>query len=135
MTGKRTIWYWHLLMLIYIAAVAYLCFANLSSMPNVRASYFGIPTDKLVHFAMFFPFPILASLSIRSKGRTPWNAALRTIGIFLLGCIIAAGTELLQGKTGYRTPDAADFRADAVALAIASVISVAVIIIRETNKK
>lgn len=130
MTQTRPIWPWRLLMIVYIAAVAYLCFGKFSSMPNVHSSYFGIPTDKIVHFGMFFPFPILASLSIRQKGKTPWRALWRTVGIFLTGCCLAAGTELIQGLTTYRAADPADFAADSLALAIASVISLAATSIR-----
>lgn len=122
-------------MIVYIAAVAYLCFGKFSSMPNVHSSYFGIPTDKLVHFGMFFPFPILASLSIRQKGRTPWRSVWRTVSIFLIGCTLAAGTELIQGLTTYRTSDPADFMADASALAIASIMAMAAIIIQHKTKR
>lgn len=135
MKNKTHIWHWHLLMVLYMATVAYLCLASFESLPDVGRSFFGIPTDKLVHFAMFFPFPILTSLSIRSKGKTPWLAIWRTLGIFLAGCAIAALTELLQGLTATRTPDAADFEADILALAVSSAITFTTLAICAKRKK
>ena len=52
-----------IVMLLYVVAVAYLCFANFHKLPEVPKTFLGIPMDKIVHFCMFFPFPILAEWS------------------------------------------------------------------------
>ena len=63
------------LFFFYVAAVLFLCFAHFEQTPAIEWSLWGIPSDKVVHFCMFFPFPILAFLafdrytdSVRSPG-------------------------------------------------------------------
>ena len=48
---------------LYLIAIAVLCFGKFSDLPSVSNTILGIPTDKVVHFVMFFPFPILAFLA------------------------------------------------------------------------
>ena len=43
-----------LLFILYIAGVLYLCFGHFDNTPSVPLTLWGIPTDKVVHFAMFF---------------------------------------------------------------------------------
>ena len=124
-----------LAMLLYVAAVAYLCFANFSDVSNISRTIFGIETDKLVHFCMFLPFPILALWSFRAPGRTPARAVLAIVAVFLAGCLVAASTELIQGTLPYRDADAQDFVADTVGLAAGSVISIIFITARQKRKK
>ena len=45
------------------------------------------------------------------------------IGLFLVGCMIAAGTELGQGLTDYRTADPKDFLADGIGLAVGAIVA------------
>jgi len=121
-------------MVIYIAAVAWLCFTRFEAFPHVSRTILGFPTDKVVHFCMFFPFPFLASLCFHSTGKTPWRAVWRTVGIFLTGCLYAGATEVIQDKLGYRCGDRADFLSDAIALAVASLITLAIISIKNKKK-
>ena len=130
---RRIVWPYHILMVIYVAAVAWLCFSRFEAFPNIGRTIFGRPTDKVVHFCMFFPFPFLASLCFRSTGKTPWRAVWRTVGIFIAGCLYAAATEIIQDKLGYRCGDRADFLSDAIALAVSSLVTLAIISVR--NKK
>ena len=44
---------------IYIATLVFLCFMKTDSVPDVQFTLFGIPADKLVHFCMFAPYPVL----------------------------------------------------------------------------
>ena len=53
--------------IIYLIAVFVLCFIKGENLPEVERSIFGLPMDKVAHFIMFLPFPILASLSIIRK--------------------------------------------------------------------
>ena len=46
----RRVWIFRVLTLLYIIAVAVLCFAKFSAMPPSPVSIFGIPADKVVHF-------------------------------------------------------------------------------------
>ena len=117
---KRKIITARILMLLYIAAIAYLCFGHFDDMPDISRSFFGIDTDKIVHFAMFLPFPLLSYYCIGKKPKNALAAIAAVLGIFLAGCVIAALTEIGQGMTAYRNADPKDFLADGIALGISS---------------
>jgi len=106
----------------YLVAVAFLCFGKFDGTQDVPLELWGIPTDKIVHFLMFFPFALLAYLAFeRYKGKS-WSPILCIALAFVAGCAFAAGTEWVQTRLPYRTGDSADFTADLLALGIASVI-------------
>lgn len=111
-----------ILMLLYIFAVAYLCFNNFKDIPDVPKELFGIPMDKIVHFCMFIPFPVLGFFSFDHR---KWSTA-RTAGVivelFAYGCVFAGLTEIIQGSLPYRTQDIADFRADMIGIGLASIL-------------
>ena len=111
-----------ILFLVYLAAVAYCCFGHFSDLPQVESSYFGIPSDKIVHFLMFFPFPILFFLAFDRHTTKPWQAVLMTAITFALGCALAAATEIGQSFTTYRSGDPLDFYADILSLGISSLL-------------
>ena len=111
-----------ILLLCYLAALAFLCFWHFKSLPDVPRTLWSIPMDKVVHFCMFLPFPILVYLAVDRYTVKPWHSILFALGVFLLGCLLAAGTELIQGMTAWRSKDPLDFRADALALSISSLL-------------
>ena len=109
---------------LYLAAVAVLCFGNFQSLPSVSSTILGIPTDKLVHFCMFFPFPILAFLAYDKFTGTRKSVVIFALITFAVGCLVAAATELGQALlTDYRSGDPADFLADFLALISSSLIA------------
>ncbi len=110
-------------MALYIGAVAYLCFANFHKLPDVPKSILGIPSDKVVHFLMFFPFPILAYLAYDRLTDTPLKAFAALITICAVGCIFAGITEIIQGSLPYRSQDPKDFGADCLAIGLASILT------------
>ena len=61
-----------LLFLAYVGLVAWLCFGNIKPDPDLPRSIFGIPADKVAHFLMFLPAPLLGTLAFdfRSWWRT-----------------------------------------------------------------
>lgn len=112
-----------ILMALYLIAVATLCFVQINKIPDeVPKMIFGIPIDKVVHFCMFFPFPIIGFFSF---DHSKWSVA-RTFGKILelaaYGCIFAGFTEFIQGMLPYRTEDIADFKADTLAICLASLL-------------
>ena len=112
-----------ILFVLYLAAVAYLCFGRFDDMPDVEKYIFGIPTDKAVHFLMFFPFPILAFLAFDRYTEKFWSTVLWTLGTFAAGALLAAGTEYGQARlTTWRSGDPLDLRADLIALGISSLL-------------
>ena len=112
-----------ILFLLYLAGVLFLCFGRFDNAPSVEWSLFGIPTDKLVHFCMFFPFPILALLAFDRYTETV-RQTLTFVGITLaVGILLAVATEWGQGHlTDYRSADPLDFVADTSALVLSSIL-------------
>ena len=108
---------------VYLVAVAWLCFGKLDSSQNMPTTLWGIPTDKIAHFLMFLPFPVLAFFAFDRFTERFWPSVLWTVVTFLAGSAFAAGTEYVQARLlPYRTGDPADFKADLLALAARSVI-------------
>lgn len=55
--------------------------------------------------------------------------------IFIAGCLIGGGIELIQGLTDYRSCDIMDFRADATGLVIGSLITLFIYTIGHCKQK
>lgn len=109
-----------ILFVVYLAAIAFLCFMHADKIPDMQKTLFGIPTDKVAHFLMFLPFPILTFLAYDHVTNKVWSAVLFAVLTFAVGAAIAWGTEYIQGMLPYRSRDVADFRADLLALGISS---------------
>ena len=107
---------------LYIAAVFYLCFGKFDDISSVPRSLWGIPTDKVVHFCMFFPFPILAFIAF-DVFTDNLRQSLLCCGLTLLvGFLVAAGTEYGQSFLPYRSGDRHDLLADSLSLCISTAI-------------
>ena len=119
-----------ILFAVYLAAVAFLCFGRFSSSQDVPMDLWGIPMDKLVHFLMFFPLPLLAYLAFDRYREKRRGAAFGAAATFLGGCVFAAFTELVQSRLAYRSGDPADFKADFLALAACSFIILVIILLK-----
>lgn len=72
---------------------------------------------------MFLPFPIIARGIFIGVTKKPLHSLFMVVGLFVIGCAIAAGTELGQGMTDYRSADPKDFLADGIGLAVGSIIA------------
>lgn len=121
MKGRRLIA--RILFFLYLAAVLVLCFGQFKDAPSVPWTLLGIPSDKLVHFCMFFPFPILAFLAFDKYTETPCSTFLFSGITFLVGVALAFGTEWGQAHlTTYRSGDPLDWVADVSALFISTLI-------------
>ena len=129
MTRRQLIWA-RILFAVYLAAVAFLCFGQFSSSEDVPMDLWGIPTDKVVHFLMFFPFPLLAFLAFGGYQGQVGKAVLKTAVAFLAGCAFAAGTEWVQTRLPYRSGDPVDFQADALALLFSSIIVLLLVLVK-----
>lgn len=112
-----------ILLVIYFAAVAYLCFGHFEDMPEVSKYIFGIPTDKIVHFLMFFPMPFLFWFAYGEINKKPWHSIVFCVCAFIVSCIVAGSTEIGQSYTSYRSCDPLDFKADCIAILICSIIT------------
>ena len=106
----------------YIILVGYLLFANLHNVPDIPRKIFGIDADKVVHFCLFFPFPILGYLSCDNKNENVVSFIGKMLCILAIGGVFAGLTEIIQGLVPYRTEDVHDYAADMLSMAIASII-------------
>ena len=121
MKGRRLIA--RILFFLYLVAVLVLCFGQFKDAPSLPWTLLGIPSDKLVHFCMFFPFPILAFLAFDKYTETPRSTFLFSGITFLVGVALAFGTEWGQAHlTTYRSGDPLDWVADVSALFLSTLI-------------
>ncbi|MBQ0025601.1 MAG: hypothetical protein KBT00_07785 [Bacteroidales bacterium] len=123
---------YRILFIVYLLCLAYLCFGNLASdAKNISGwlpdAIMGIPTDKCIHFCMFFPFVLLGLPAIRKDN--VWRA-LATIIIAAVSAAFAF--EFLQDVlTDYRTTDPWDFVANITAITFSSILMAVICLIRE----
>lgn len=119
---------------LYIAAVLYLCLMKPDDMPQMELSFFGIPMDKLGHFVMFLPFPVLSYMLFYDRERKISYELLIMAAIIALGIGLAFGTEQLQAMTQYRTSDIMDVYSDMTGLAAGSIAAIILILIKRRRK-
>ena len=107
----------------YVAAVLVLCFAHFEQTPAIEWSLWGIPSDKVVHFCMFLPFPILAFLAFDRYTDSVRSTLLFSGITLLVGFLLAWGTEWGQAHlTDYRSGDPLDLLADGTALVLSTLL-------------
>lgn len=112
-----------ILFFVYLAVVLYLCFGKFESTPDVPRSLLGIPADKLVHFCLFFPFPVLAFLALDKYTETPKSTFLFSGITWVLGLMLAIGTEWGQAHlTTWRTGDPLDLVADILGITLSTLL-------------
>lgn len=132
---RGTVIFFRLAFLLYIAAVIYLCFGHFDNVQGVKWSYFGIPTDKIVHFCMFFPFVILSNWAIGRRPKKWYRGVAEGILLGMLGLGIAALTEVGQSMlTNWRAGDINDFKADQLAVEISTILVIILNIFRSLRK-
>ena len=124
-----------IMFLLYIAAVGVLCLMKTDSLPKIPAVWLGIPSDKIAHFCMFMPFPVLAYMSIMPRMKNLWTTFLTIAVLAAMGAAFAYGTEIMQGQTGYRSYDINDFYADMAGLAAGAVLTAAFVIINSRRRR
>ena len=124
-----------IMFLLYIAAVGVLCLMKTDSLPKIPAVWLGIRSDKIAHFCMFMPFPVLAYMSIMPRMKNLWTTFLTIAVLAAMGAAFAYGTEIMQGQTGYRSYDINDFYADMAGLAAGAVLTAAFVIINSRRRR
>ncbi len=123
MGRRRQLILFRILFFLYVTAVLLLCFGHFDSKPDVPFTILGIPTDKVVHFCMFFPFPILAFLAFDPFTQTVPSTLAFAGATLAVGFLLALGTEWGQATfTNYRSGDRMDLLADSAALLLSSLI-------------
>ena len=114
----------------YILAVVLLCLIRTESLPELQKTFLGIPLDKVAHFMMFIPFPLLGYMSFHSERKEIW----RTMAVLGILCILGVGfafaTERLQAMTTYRSCEPADMVADMTGIVSGAVVAAVTVFIR-----
>lgn len=105
------------------------------SLPSIEKNFFGIPMDKMAHFLMFIPYPILAVAVFYRREKTAGNALIVFSGAAATGLMLAYATEIIQAHIGYRSYDIHDFAADASGLAAGCIMTAAMIICDRYRKR
>lgn len=114
----------------YMAAVAYVCFARPESIPELKPDLFGIPIDKVLHFILFLPYPVLAYIAFRTDNKGMRTHLTTLVTILIIGICLAMGTEKIQGMSEYRSFEIEDFYADVTGMVLSTVSTAAWIIIK-----
>lgn len=110
-------------LLLYLAVVAFLCFADFNGMPDIQKTFLGIPTDKIVHFCMFFPMPVIGYMAYGGEKKTIGKILVAVLNSCVFCCIFAGITELVQASLPYRSEDLNDFAADCIAICCSSLLT------------
>lgn len=116
---------------LYIAAVAYLCFAKPEDVPQLPEYWFGLPADKVGHFLMFMPFPILGYLAFEGNGMSVWRKAALIITLMIIGTGISAGTEQVQAMLQYRSAEMNDLKADGLGILCGGLLTAINVILKK----
>ena len=113
---------------LYIAAVAFLCFTQGEQLPELPKTWFGLPSDKVAHALMFFPFTILGYLSFTSEENSTLRKGIMLATLIAIGSGMAYATESIQRMLGYRAYEISDMKADMIGLGTGTIISIMFII-------
>lgn len=128
---KRYIWL--VILFIYICSVAYLCFMKPDDIPTIVPYLWGIPVDKIAHFAMFFPYPFLAYAAFQPHGRRRYVHFIVLLIVVIVGAGLAVGTEQIQGMLEYRSYDIADYMADMIGIGSSAFIIALYVLFRKLD--
>ena len=109
---------------LYMAAVVYLCFARPENMPQLPMTWFGLPADKIGHFLMFAPFPLLGYKVLETDNISATKKFMLLAVVSTLGLGIAISTEQLQAMLAYRSAEIMDIAADAAGIVIGGIVCI-----------
>ena len=120
---------------LYLTAVLVLCLIKTDGLPEVEKSFLGIPFDKIAHFVMFLPFPILSGMTFIPKDSGIQMKLATMVILMIAGTGMACGTEHLQAMTDYRSCDMKDFIADLLGIVSGTLISISTILLKEQSER
>lgn len=123
MIKKFSYYFIRVILVVYLASVFLLCFLNMGNVPSMNMEWFGIPKDKVAHFLMFLPFPILMALTFSKRSWSTGKFMLFLLMTAVSGAAAGGGIELLQGLSEYRSCDINDFKADCIGIAVGIALS------------
>ena len=130
----KKIWIVRVIDIIYLIAICVLCFADFDSVHGVPREFFGIPTDKWIHFLMFLPYPLLAFFSFKPHETSVSRVLLLLLAVLAFGVLLAEATEIIQGYLPYRTKDEADLKSDCLGLVGGTFLTIIVLLLMPRKK-
>lgn len=116
---------------VYLAAIAYLCFAKPDDIPHLPEYWFGLPADELGHFLMFMPFPFLGHMAFCHESLNVRRTLIMLVGLLAAGAAVAVCTEQAQALLQYRSADFDDLVADVIGLSSGGVVTLIYIILKK----
>ena len=116
---------------LYIAAVAYLCFARPDDMPQLPQLWLGLPADKVGHFLMFTPFPLLGYLTFEVKEMSVGRKLFLIAILIVFGAGMALGTEYVQARLEYRSSENSVLLADVIGLITGGIFTLIYLFLRK----
>ena len=131
--GKRHIW--TLILCCYFAAVLLLLTARPEHMPEFQWLLWGIPADKIGHFLIFIPYPVIAYTAFRPADGGKLRRLMVLVAVLATGIALAMGTERLQGLIEYRSYEVEDFYADVLGMEVSGIIAALYIICKKEKKQ
>lgn len=127
--NKRYIWAF--VLCCYFAVVLILCLARPQSIPSLEKFMWGVPVDKIAHFLMFMPYPVIAYTVFKPSEGKKWRHIVVLAAVFALGIGLAMGTEQLQGMSDYRSYEIEDFYADVLGMEFSAFITALYIVFKK----
>ena len=118
---------------LYLTTLGFLCFADPQNFQSASFSLWNIQADKIVHFIMFAPYPVLMFITVDNHSGSLMKRLITLSLVLASGAALALGTEIIQGTTEYRSFELWDLAAD-IAGILTSTMAVAAYI-RSTNRK
>ena len=120
---------------LYLASIALLCFMHGEELPNMSGTWFGLPSDKVAHFVMYFPFIPVAFFTFSTHKETIRRSMILLVILAVIGGATAYATEMIQQKMSYRTYDLKDFIADSIGLAGGYMVITTWLLIKHCRKR
>ena len=108
------------ILILYSAGLCLCCFWDFRSSIDVSHSLLGLPADKVTHFLLFLPLPVISYAAFPQFRSTPERFLKFMAATFMVGAAAGGGIEIIQGLTGYRSCDKMDFVADCCGLAVSA---------------
>ncbi len=92
-----------ILLIIYIASVLFLSLYSFENTQVDLPKYFlGIPIDKIIHFIMYLPLPVLIWSVLVDFYPSLYNKNIALIISLFASIFISTSTEVLQNTTEFR---------------------------------
>ena len=107
-----------ILLIIYIIVSLYFLFTTVSL--DVKDGLWSIPTDKIFHFLMFMPYPVIFWMIIKYGKKNYKKSFGVYFSAFTISLILGSLTEIAQKYLSYsRNGDIKDLLADALGIIFA----------------